>query len=464
MSTIFYLFLKKKIFYNYCNATFCLIIGLHRALLESIFHVMKPRFLDKLIERLDKLDPQNLQVQFLRLWQEKGLLEAVFNVLHDGIIVLDSNGHIAYANSAAALMLGFSVESANQQPISKYLKDIDWINILKLEDQEWSKLISREIEITYPEKRFINMYIIPTPLNENRAKGIVVILRDVTMEREKEIKTLKSERLKALTLLAAGVAHEIGNPLNSLHIHLQLLERETKDIPEQSRKNIEELVRVAAGEVKRLNLIITQFLKAIRPAPPHRQLCRIEDILEETIDFMKHEIENRDIIVEVKEGEPLSVISIDRNQIKQAFFNIIKNSAQAMAKGGVLTITLFSNDRFLGVSFKDNGEGMTSEQLGQLFKPYPWSSSLAGPSQARAQAGHPWLGRQSAKTGGSGLGLFIVQRIIQDHGGEIEVSSQPKAGTTFTIYLPLDERRIRLLKAPRKKRASKTSARREKDE
>jgi signal transduction histidine kinase len=279
------------------------------------------------------------------------------------------------------------------------------------------------------------MYIMPIVLNEGKLRGAVVILRDITSDREKEIRVLKSERLNALTFLAAGVAHEIGNPLNSLHIHLQLLARELDSLPAGSRKSIEDLVRISRGEVERLNMIITQFLKAIRPAVPDRQPCRMEEVLKETIAFMKHEIENRDVIVEVKIPEPLPVISVDRNQIKQAFFNVTKNSLQAMINGGLLTITLFSNDRFLGVSFKDNGEGMPSEQLGRLFKPY-----------------------HSAKTDGSGLGLFIVQRIIQDHGGEIEVYSRPKAGTVFTMYLPLNERRVRLLKAPRKPRAARTQA------
>ena len=407
---------------------------------------MKAGFLDKLVEKLNKLDPQNLQAQFLRLWQEKGLLETIFNALHDGIIVLDPDGSVAYVNSAAAAMLGFTIDAAQRQHISKYLKEIEWQKILNLEEQEWSKLISREIEITYPEKRFLNMYIMPIALNEGKSKGAVVILRDITSDREKEIKVLKSERLNALTFLAAGVAHEIGNPLNSLHIHLQLLERELERLPGDSRKNIEELVRISRSEVERLNMIITQFLKAIRPAVPHRQPCRIEEVLKETVAFMKHEMENRDVIVEIKTPEPIPAISVDRNQIKQAFFNIIKNSLQAMTNGGILTTTLFSNDRFLGISFKDNGEGMPAEQVGRLFKPYPWP------------------GRHSTKADGSGLGLFIVQRIVQDHGGELEVSSQPKAGTTFTMYLPLAERRLRLLKAPRKQRTSKTAPKQGKNE
>lgn len=388
---------------------------------------MKAGFLDKLIERLDKLDPQNLQAQFLRLWQEKGLLEAVFNVLHDGIIVLDSDGNIAYTNSAAATMLGFSLPDANHQPISRYLKDIEWERILNLEEREWSKLISREIEITYPEKRFLAMYIIPVQLNAGQSRGAVVILRDVTTEREKEIRVLKSERLNALTYLAAGVAHEIGNPLNSLHIHLQLLERELACLPQKNRKGVEKLVRISCSEVERLNMIVTQFLKAIRPAPPQRQVENIEEILRETVEFMRPEIENRGVDVEIKVPEAVSPISIDRNQLKQAFFNVIKNSLQAMTEGGMLNIALAATDLHLAISFKDNGEGMSPDQIGSLFNPH-----------------------QSGKTRGSGLGLFIVQRIVQDHGGEIEVYSQPRGGTTFTIFLPLNERRVRLLKAPRK--------------
>ena len=394
---------------------------------------MKSGFWDKIVERLDKLDPKSLQAQFLRLWQERGLLEAVFNVLHDGIIVLDVKGAIEYANRAAASMLGVRPDEIVQQPVARYFRDIAWERILDFGAQGQSGLIRRELELSYPEKRFLNMYIVPVSLNGSEPRGAVVILRDMSADREKEQKILKSERLNALTYLAAGVAHEIGNPLNSLHIHLQLLERELENLPGPERKSVEKLVGVARGEVERLNMIITQFLKAIRPAVPDRQLCRLEELVGETVEFMKHEIRNRDVILEVKVPEPLPAISVDRNQIKQAIFNIIKNALQAMNNGGILAITLFANDRFLGVSFKDNGEGMSGEQVGRLFKPY-----------------------QSGRENGSGLGLFIVQRIVQDHGGEIEVTSRPKAGTNFTIYLPLDARRVRLLKAPRRRRAART--------
>jgi len=394
---------------------------------------MKSGFLDKLIERLDKLDPESLhslQTKLLRLMQEKGLLEAVFNALHEGVIVLDDQGYINYANSAAANLLGFSLQTAARQPIARILKDIEWDRILGLDEKAWSGLINREIEITYPVHKILNFYVMPISLEVDQRRGAVVILRDITGAHEKEMRVLTSERMHALTVLSAGVAHEIGNPLNSLHIHLQLLERELQRLPPATGDACRELLGVARKEVERLNLIITQFLRAIRPTLPRLEVCRIEEVLQETLTFMRPEIENRDILVEVKCPDPVPIVSVDRNQIKQVFFNVIKNALQAMTKGGLLTITLFNNDRYLGLSFKDTGKGISADDLSRLFEPF-----------------------RSDKLQGTGLGLIIVQRIMQEHGGKIEVHSQPGAGMTFTLFLPLDERRIRLLKAPRKPRA-----------
>ncbi len=386
---------------------------------------MKARFLDKLIERLSKLDPQSLQTQFLRLTQEKGLLEAVFDALHEGILVVDDKGLINYSNRASAALLGFDSQAAVSQPIGRILKDIAWDRILGLYATAWSELSQREIEISYPVTKILSFYVMPIVLAAGRPHGAVVILRDITAEREKEHRVLCSERTQALTLLAAGVAHELGNPLNSLAIHLQLLERELEPQPPDTAA-CRELVGVARKEIERLHLIISQFLRAIRPATPHAELLDLPKVLQETLDFMRPEIDNRDILVEVKAPDFLPSLSADRAQIKQVFFNVIKNALHAMSRGGLLTITLFCDDRYLGISFADTGKGISADALSRLFEPF-----------------------HTEKPQGTGLGLVIVQRIIQEHGGKIEVHSRPGQGTTFTLLLPLDQRRIRLLKAPR---------------
>ncbi|NLE67146.1 MAG: PAS domain S-box protein [Lentisphaerae bacterium] len=393
---------------------------------------MKPAFLDKLIERLDKLDPTSLQMQFLRLTREKGVLEAMFNTIQDGILVLDAGGHVLYANAAAAGLLGFKPESLPRQPIGRYLRDVEWDRILNLDSSEWSRLITREVEITYPRRRFLSLVVTPMADATARERELVLILRDITDQRRKEHTLIQSERLNAVTLLAAGVAHEIGNPLNSLNIHLQLAEREIGELPEDARKSLGKLLGVARSEVERLTQIITQFLKAVRPTLPELSLASLRELVMETLDFMKPEIENRDVLVEVRDQGDIPPVSADRNQMRQAFFNIVKNALQSMSKGGILTITLFSTDAAAGVSFKDTGAGIPSDMFAHLFEPY-----------------------HTTKASGSGLGLMIVQRIVRDHGGEIEIESKPGAGTTFTVILPLDARRVRLLKAPRKPRSGR---------
>ena len=385
---------------------------------------MNSGFLEKLVERLDRLDAGSLQTQFLRLAGDKGLLETIFHAIQEGLIVLDGHSRISYANRAAEKMFGFSLDAAAGQPISRFLREIDWDLLLDLDGDEWTKLVSREIEITYPQHRFVDFYIVPLAAVKPAETGAVVILRDITRDRENEAKSIESERLNALTLLAAGVAHEIGNPLNSLTIHLQLLERELRGLTEEQAAPLRELVEVSQREVTRLDQVISQFLRAVRPTTPGFEKASLGAVLHDTLEFLQHEVKDRDILVEVDQPDDLPDAMLDKNQIKQVFFNIIRNAMQAMPQGGLLKITLGSTDRFVSIAFKDTGPGIPADQLGNIFEPY-----------------------FTTKSEGTGLGLMIVQRIVRDHGGELEVHSEPRVGTTFTIFLPRDARRIRLLNA-----------------
>ncbi len=389
---------------------------------------MKTEFLEKLIERIDRLDPENLQSHFLRLAQERGLLETIFQSIQEGVIVVDGGGLIQYVNRATERFMGFSLESVQGKKVSRYLREIDWRRIMAFDTDEWSRILSHEIEINYPEHRILNFYVVPLSYCEGpgQEEGVVVILRDVTSAREQEADLLESERLNAVKLLAAGVAHEIGNPLNALNIHLQLLQREVEKLPAGQKNTLADLVDVAKNEVSRLDLIITQFLRAIRPKEPDFEISSVDKLLEEVLTLLTQEMENRRINVEVEKPDKLPRIKVDQNQIKQAFFNIIKNGFQAMPDGGRLHINISVADHSIVFAFGDTGKGISADDMSRIFEPY-----------------------YTNKSGGSGLGLMIVQRIIQDHGGQIEVASKENEGTVFTIYLPLAERRVRLLKPPR---------------
>ncbi|MBO0694907.1 MAG: PAS domain-containing sensor histidine kinase, partial [Verrucomicrobia bacterium] len=234
----------------------------------------------------------------------------------------------------------------------------------------------------------------------------------------------ESERVNALTLLAAGVAHEIGNPLNSLHIHLQLMERKVQELDHEAKAELQESIDVARSEVRRLDSIVTQFLRAIRPAQPQLHPENVNTIVEEAVRFFTPEIQDREMAVQQELRADLPLLQLDHEQMKQAFYNVIKNSLESMKRHGTLLIRTDLDDTHVTVSFTDTGGGMSAENLSRVFEPY-----------------------FTTKPSGTGLGLLIVRRIVRDHGGELSIESNEGKGLTLTIRLPYVDKRIRMLEA-----------------
>src|ERR1700730_12552003 len=296
---------------------------------------MKSGFLEKLIGRLGKIDAGEVQNYFLRLAQEKGFLETVFNAIQEGIIVTDSTGRITYLNEAACNLFGLHAEDSVGKRLDERVRGLDWKELSHSEEPT-----SRDLEIFYPANRFINFYIVPLLIEQRSDNdkidisathvGYAIILRDITASRRSTQQTIESERLNALTLLAAGVAHEIGHPLNSLHIHLQLMERKVRKLKDEARHELQESIDVARSEVSRLDSIVTQFLRAIRPSKPPFQPENVNAIVDEAVRFFAPEIHDRDVVVEQELRSDLPLLQLDRDQIKQAFYNVIKNSLEAM--------------------------------------------------------------------------------------------------------------------------------------
>lgn len=388
---------------------------------------MKNTGLEKILGRIEDLDSVNLGILVQRLARERKLQETVFNTIEDGILVIDSDGVVQYANEAALSLIGLKQNDIGVTRLWKMVPDLaKSIDREALSGKKKSApLLSREVELSYPEHRVVRLYMVPidAQVGQDDSGGYVIVLTDVTEERLSMEERLESERVSSIMRLAAGVAHELGNPLNSLTIHLQLIERQLKKLSEQAdAAQLTESLQVCQGEVKRLDGIITHFLEAVRPQKPELNELNLVELVEDVLRVQEAELSDREIDIKVEVSHKLPVILGDRGQIKQVFFNLIKNAMEAMEPGGSLSILARRDDEFVYLQFVDTGSGISEEDLPKVFRAY-----------------------YTTKKEGNGLGMMIVERIMREHGGHINIESRKEVGTAITLQFPQQHRRTRLL-------------------
>ena len=384
---------------------------------------MKRAFLDKLLARLRRIQPEDVEAFFVELARDKRFLETIFNAIREGVIVTDTAGTVIYMNDAAGLLFGLDPAAALGRPLAENISGLRWKELA-----QGREVVTRDIEVFHPAHRVLNFYVVPLLAEDDdkpghrQHAGYALIMRDFTERHRAAQETLESERIAALQLLAAGVAHEIGNPLNSLTIHLQLLERRLRKLPAEQQNTLLQPLEVAQEEIKRLDTIVTQFLRAIRPAPLQRTPHDLNSLVRDAAEFLGPELKSRNILLELELAPGLPVLEVDQDQLKQAFYNIVKNSSEAMKQGGLLKIRTGADSEWVNIRFADTGGGMTQEAMARIFEPY-----------------------FTTKQSGSGLGLMITQRIVRAHGGEVVIESDPGNGLKITIRLPRHDRQVQML-------------------
>ena len=220
------------------------------------------------------------------------------------------------------------------------------------------------------------------------------------------------------------MAHEIGNPLNSLYLNLQLISRSLSGSAEDELPPGEtaKMIDACTREVERLDSIIHGFLTAIRPGKPQFAPADIRELVVDVLRFMQPEIEARKVSVKCEWGSALPPVSGDAAQLKQLFYNIIRNAVQAMTNGGELTIIGYADMEFLSVEFADTGCGVSAKNLSSIFHAF-----------------------KTTKSGGNGIGTMIIERICREHGAAFGLVSEPERGTVFQVRFPLGGKRLRML-------------------
>ena len=348
-------------------------------------------FFKSVRRHISRLDAGQLREQYNLISDEAEFFDLILGTIDRGIMVLDNNGGVKFSNPAVKSILGMEPAHAVESlmlPLGKSSK--------------------REVSLTYPESKVLELQTFPMK------DGTLVLIRDATADRVRSEEELKAGATQAVRDLAAGVAHEIGNPLNAISLNLQILKRKLKN---------DETITECLHQVARLDGIIKGFLAALRPSKPNLMPGSMAEPLTACLKTLKQQFEDRRISVTLDIPGVLPSVAIDRSQMEQVYFNLLKNSLEAMKDGGNIAIAVEADDNDVSVTIHDSGTGMTSEQIAHLFEPY-----------------------RTTKSNGTGLGLMVSSRIVRDHGGTIAAESAKGGGTAFTVRLPRIERRIRELK------------------
>ncbi len=382
--------------------------------------------IERILGRIDDLDSTNLTILVQRLARERGLLETVFDAVGEGIFVIDSAGVIDYANRAGAEMIGLGAKELGTAVFWKLVPDLAG-SLLFLREGGLAPNVARDAEIFYPEHRWVRMQISRLIIGGGDSDvRYGIIMRDITDERRSTEEMIESERVNSIFTLAASVAHEIGNPLNSMKIHLELMKRKLAalDVPAEKSRALKNSVGVCIEEIARLDDILKNFLGAIRPQKPVFEKTNLMGIVLEVLNVQKAELENKNIRCSVKQGSEPPIVRGDVSQLKQLIFNVTKNAMESMQDGGAIDIVADSDDAFVYLRISDTGCGIDRDAISKIYEPF-----------------------FTTKSGGHGLGMMIVMRIMREHGGQVGIDSTPGKGTTVTLQFPLPDRRAPRLDA-----------------
>jgi signal transduction histidine kinase len=382
-------------------------------------------FYRRALSKLEKLTAAQSRELIISASEEISRMETVLDSLPSGILVCDEKHCLVMANKAALRLLPLTFQDSGKTPLWQAVRDERIVELFEETLIQGDKVQDCEIDVTIKNRSYLLSISILPLVQRSRITGSLVFIQDITDKRSREARLRQVENLASLTTVAAGVAHEIKNPLGSISIHLQLMQKALiKNFPDNNTPDsrILKYLDILNEEVDRLNKIVVDFLFAVRPMTLKLRQGDINSLVADVIEFIRYELELSHIVCISEYNENIPPVFMDERYMKQALLNLIKNAMAAMEGGGTLTVSTDLADDEIQISVCDTGVGIFKDNLSRIFEPY-----------------------YTTKETGTGLGLTIVYKIIREHRGEISVQSRENEGSCFTISLPLEQKDQKLI-------------------
>lgn len=405
------------------------------------------RYVERVIDMLPKLSSEEVKRVLMEVVSENSMLDSLIESFSTGLILVDKKWRILQVNKAAKRILRIS-------PDEEKYEDELLFNVIEENEEisEWLKNIADTHKTNVREEfssssssdgsvRFLAVSVFSF-VQKTEISGSVVKIEDITQQKAKAVLDRRLENMEGLTNLAAGMAHEIKNPLGAISIHIQLVQKAISkkrggDGTLPDKKFLEEHLDIVNDEIEKLNDLVMDFLFAVRPVNAKLTLSDPEEILSSICDFVSPEFNKSHVLLKMELLKEKKRIMIDEKLFRQVIINIAQNAFYAVkAKfpgcteentnsqempGIVIFKTTIIEDNFV-ISISDNGIGMDSETVGRIFEPY-----------------------FTTKANGTGLGMTMSYKIIKEFGGDIQVKSEKGTGSVFFISLPVPQTETKLL-------------------
>lgn len=376
------------------------------------------QFVKKASSKIEKLSNEEI----LRILESQNydikLRSAILDQSSEAFILVNSALRVVYLNKLSSEILPLSkVKRYKDIGIAKIIMNAELLCFMQdfcASDKDASNEFF-DIDDPVSGQRSLNCQAIR--LSEP-AQYFLFIFRDITSFKRFKEEFRKNESLASMTTMAAGVAHEIKNPLASISIYLQLLQRMWDKKESVTREEASKCLNVISEEVERINAIAVDFLYAVKPLKVSLKSCSMNDIARKTIDLVQEELKDKGVSLNVHLASSLPKVFADSARIEQSILNLINNAVQAMdgCEKKILTLCTFIESDMVKLSVSDTGCGMTDDQMSKVFEPY-----------------------YTTKSTGTGLGLTVLYKIIKQHGGDVSVRSAVGKGSEFTLQIPVPQ-------------------------